>query len=1065
MNSRMWKSEDKSATKSSGAPSEPWMPLDGSIRKNVDPLTNRKPRLGSKDSKRNPNPSRQDPLQALAMHDVPRNNSNNSNNSNNNTNTNAFHPRPGMSPFSRKRLSDCKPLDEEMLVTLGGRPRSLRRRWSLDGSWWSHPRLGHMQPLPGMNRWEERGARPRCASVIGDEERDPERLRRLVDMERAHRRELQVQLGGMYLTCRELLDHVQGLQEMVGAMSAEMVGEEDLWGVDEEGRSRTQTPEREEGREGGDDRGRAHGRERLEHAEARALQAEAVVGELRRRLEEAESAAGEEVRRLKEEGHALTAKLKEVLARTSAAEQKAPPSAKTGVDARFVGSDSGVVKSMQAALAKLESEVAPLRERAEEAEAKWNAEREAGDLRKKLTSLQEERITAKEEEIERLKADGARLKAEAEKHRSRAVDFEMKLAVAEDIEAGEVKAKLEAQRKKLESACKERVAAKDEELAMLRSEVERLKEEAKGLKKAAEGEETKRQEELKALETESKELRTRVEKAEGLVAAADKEVQDLKKEEGEARARLKEAESEVKGLRREVEKGKEEAAKREKEMEEERREMEKSGGKEVKQRLEDAEKTLAELGGLLKQLVGEARKEEELRRDLDEAVEREREEVRRKVTELEHAQKRAEQAMEAAKQREVAERERADELKSMLTKREAEAVAESEEVKVLREEGNAMALELRLLRKTSTDIVDPEHAAEIEKVRAEAVAEERSRSTASRKVIGEAGAVLSGEVVPGLREMSATLVRLKVAAEEAAEREEKSKGGVRKAARETLDLLRRIRADDDMQDKELEHLAAAEEEARRQQRAPTPTAVGGGGRVSSPMPGGTGFGHGFEEDMRRMLADLLREGLLVRVAWAKVVSREQGAQKELEQLRKGIAGEGLVGKLNEAKKKLEKAKDEAKAEQKALQEEWEHKLRIAVMDAESASTGQRTHLQEELAVLYNNHGSALKKAGDLQRAEEMYKRAIQNRMAVGGEETVDLAPILINLAAVHLNQGHASEAEPLFARAYGPASPSLLPSYHAPPSFGSPSLPAPRLRCTLLLLLLLLFRLILHRGV
>eukprot|EP00961_Rhodomonas_salina_P184665 2493209-Rhodomonas_salina.2 len=112
---------------------------------------------------------------------------------------------------------------------------------------------------------------------------------------------------------------VWGYQEMVGAMSAEMVGEEDLWGVDEEGRSRTQTPEREEGREGGDDRGRAHGRERLEHAEARALQvvlpvivlrlsapynahldfdawAEAVVGELRRRLEEAESAAGEEVR-------------------------------------------------------------------------------------------------------------------------------------------------------------------------------------------------------------------------------------------------------------------------------------------------------------------------------------------------------------------------------------------------------------------------------------------------------------------------------------------------------------------------------------------------------------------------------------------------------------------------------------------------------------------------------------------------------------------------------------------------------------------------------------------------
>lgn len=72
--------------------------------------------------------------------------------------------------------------------------------------------------------------------------------------------------------CTVLMKGVWGYQEMVGAMSAEMVGEEDLWGVDEEGRSRTQTPEREEGREGGDDRGRAHGRERLEHAEARALQ-------------------------------------------------------------------------------------------------------------------------------------------------------------------------------------------------------------------------------------------------------------------------------------------------------------------------------------------------------------------------------------------------------------------------------------------------------------------------------------------------------------------------------------------------------------------------------------------------------------------------------------------------------------------------------------------------------------------------------------------------------------------------------------------------------------------------
>ena len=42
-----------------------------------------------------------------------------------------------------------------------------------------------------------------------------------------------------------------------------------------------------------------------------------------------------------------------------------------------------------------------------------------------------------------------------------------------------------------------------------------------------------------------------------------------------------------------------------------------------------------------------------------------------------------------------------------------------------------------------------------------------------------------------------------------------------------------------------------------------------------------------------------------------------------------------------------------------------------------AKAAQVKHLTEELAVLYNNHGSALKKAAEMQRAQEMFARALE----------------------------------------------------------------------------------------
>ena len=56
-----------------------------------------------------------------------------------------------------------------------------------------------------------------------------------------------------------------------------------------------------------------------------------------------------------------------------------------------------------------------------------------------------------------------------------------------------------------------------------------------------------------------------------------------------------------------------------------------------------------------------------------------------------------------------------------------------------------------------------------------------------------------------------------------------------------------------------------------------------------------------------------------------------------------------------------------------------------MINAQAVVEADRRALQEELAVLYNNHGSSCKKLGDLAKAIQMYTLALQNQEGITGE--------------------------------------------------------------------------------
>ncbi|KAJ1469319.1 hypothetical protein T484DRAFT_2179095 [Baffinella frigidus] len=95
-------------------------------------------------------------------------------------------------------------------------------------------------------------------------------------------------------------------------------------------------------------------------------------------------------------------------------------------------------------------------------------------------------------------------------------------------------------------------------------------------------------------------------------------------------------------------------------------------------------------------------------------------------------------------------------------------------------------------------------------------------------------------------------------------------------------------------------------------------------------------------------------------------------------------------------KDLQEELDKVKQSQEEVKD---HAAKVAAIEEQRRSAEVVRKLHEELAVLYNNHAAALKKAGDTQKAVNMYRKAVALRAQVSGENSADGATSMINLGS------------------------------------------------------------------
>lgn len=98
--------------------------------------------------------------------------------------------------------------------------------------------------------------------------------------------------------------------------------------------------------------------------------------------------------------------------------------------------------------------------------------------------------------------------------------------------------------------------------------------------------------------------------------------------------------------------------------------------------------------------------------------------------------------------------------------------------------------------------------------------------------------------------------------------------------------------------------------------------------------------------------------------------------------------------------------------------EMVHAAQLAQVDALSEAEAERMAILGELAVLYNNHGTSLKKLGDTEKALAMFNHSLEVHGRINGEDSLDIVPVLINIGAAHMALGDPFTAEPNFAKGH-----------------------------------------------
>eukprot|EP00961_Rhodomonas_salina_P043809 588513-Rhodomonas_salina.1 len=142
-----------------------------------------------------------------------------------------------------------------------------------------------------------------------------------------------------------------------------------------------------------------------------------------------------------------------------------------------------------------------------------------------------------------------------------------------------------------------------------------------------------------------------------------------------------------------------------------------------------------------------------------------------------------------------------------------------------------------------------------------ALEEEKSRGHGLKTEVWQ---ILQDKILPELSELSIAAAQLQKTVKEVQASEEASGMKLIKTIATVLDLMKQIRTDDDLLDKDLDSLSV---QINNKQGSPVDQYLGD---------------HGWEAEAKKMLSEVVREGLGLREMLGKAAKRERQAHEELE---------------------------------------------------------------------------------------------------------------------------------------------------------------------------------------
>uniref|UniRef100_A0A7S0ER61 Kinesin light chain n=1 Tax=Hanusia phi TaxID=3032 RepID=A0A7S0ER61_9CRYP len=146
----------------------------------------------------------------------------------------------------------------------------------------------------------------------------------------------------------------------------------------------------------------------------------------------------------------------------------------------------------------------------------------------------------------------------------------------------------------------------------------------------------------------------------------------------------------------------------------------------------------------------------------------------------------------------------------------------------------------------------------------------------------------------------------------------------------------------------------------------------------------------------------------------------QTAKAELTELQSrnlNVLQEGILQKMRSKEEEMNKELEELKTTSEAREAQLLHDHKLELLKEAEIRQRESTQLVEELKGLYSNFAAVSKKAGDLPKSIQMYRRALVLHEQAHGENTVEAATLNINLGAALLAAGESAESKRHFQTA------------------------------------------------